>query len=307
MTFTISAPPHRKQDITLRKIIFAKILALVPVCIVAVYFFGLYALALIIVSMVAAVVTEAIIQKVFDKPLEINNGHAALIGLMIALVVPPEVPIWIPMIGSIFGVAIAKHAFGGLGSSVFNPVLAAWVFLSLAWGPLMQPVSFPMIGAISDLVLETGAGHLIGVSPLALIGGVYLIYRRYIEWRIPVFYFLTTIVFALIIGDSLSYVLTGAFIFGVLFLATDTPSSPVTKNGRIIYGILCGVLTVIYGHFDNYIYATFYGLFLANCVASFIDNNTLPGSYAEESFFQRKYNQIMDKIPFEKLGVYLDE
>jgi electron transport complex protein RnfD len=117
----------------------------------------------------------------------------------------------------------------------------------------------------------------------------------------------TTIVLALLVGDSLSYVITGAFIFGVLFLATDTSSSPVTKNGRIIYGVLCGLLTVVYGHFDNYVYATFYGLFLANCVASFIDNNTLPGSYAEESFFQRKYRTLMDKIPFEKLGVYLDE
>lgn len=307
MTFTISAPPHKKQDITFRKITFAKILALVPVSLIAVYFFGLYALALIIASVVAAVATEVIVQKALGQPLEINNGHAALIGLMVALVVPPEVPIWMPMIGSVFGVAIAKHAFGGLGSSIFNPVLSAWVFLSLAWWSLMQPVSFPMIGALSDLVLETGAGHLIGVSPLALIGGVFLIYRRYMEWRIPIFYFLTTIVLAFIVGDSLSYVITGAFIFGVLFLATDTPSSPVTKNGRIIYGILCGVLTVVYGHFDNYIYATFYGLFLANCVASFIDNNTLPGSYAEESFFQRKYHKIMDKIPFEKLGVYMDE
>ncbi|MBP2030882.1 electron transport complex protein RnfD [Methanohalophilus levihalophilus] len=307
MTFTISAPPHRKQDITFRKITFAKILALVPVSLVAVYLFGLYALALIIASVAAAVATEAIIQKALGQPLEINNGHAALIGLMVALVVPPEVPIWMPIIGSAFGVAIAKHAFGGLGSSIFNPVLAAWVFLSLAWWSLMQPVSFPMLGGFSDLVLETGAGHLIGASPIALIGGVFLIYRRYMEWRIPVFYFLTTIVLAVIVGDSLSYVITGAFIFGVLFLATDTPSSPVTKNGRVIYGVLCGVLTVVYGHFDNYIYATFYGLFLANSVAAFIDNNTMPSSYAEESFFQRKYRTIMDKIPFEKLGVYMDE
>jgi electron transport complex protein RnfD len=226
---------------------------------------------------------------------------------MIALIVPPEAPIWIPVVGSIFAVAIAKHAFGGLGSSIFNPVLAAWIFLSLSWGSLMQPVSFPMSEGLSDLIFENGAGLLIGVSPIALIGGVFLIYHRYIEWRIPLFYFLTTIVLAIFVGDSLSYVITGAFIFGVLFLATDTPSSPVTKNGRVIYGILCGVLTVVYGHFDNYINATFYGIFLANCVASFIENKTLPGSYAEESFFQRTYNRIIKMIPFEKLGVYLDE
>jgi electron transport complex protein RnfD len=235
------------------------------------------------------------------------DGQAVLIGLMLALMLPAEAPIWIPIVGSFFAVAIGKHAFGGIGSYIFNPVLVAWVFLILAYSSYMYPVSFPELGGISDLFLENGAGMLVGVSPIALVGGLYLIFKRYVEWKIPLFYALTTLVLALLIGDKIGHVVTGAFIFGVLFLATDSPSSPVTKNGRIIYGILCGLLTVIYGHFANYVFAVFYGIFLANCVASFIDNNTLPRSFGEESFLQRKYRLMMNKIPLEKLGVKIDD
>ncbi|WP_135609587.1 Rnf electron transport complex subunit RnfD [Methanococcoides sp. AM1] len=309
MTFTISAPPHKKEDITFNKIMWAKIIVLVPVVLLSVYLFGLPAIGLVIAGILAAVVTEVAIQKAFDQKITIADGHAILIGLMVAMVVPPEVPLWMPMIGSVFAVGIGKHAFGGIGSYVFNPVLAAWVFLSLAWGSIMSPLSYPQTTALSDLVLETGAGVMAGVSPLALLlaGGI-LILLRYVEWRIPVSFFVTTILLAVLLGDSLSYVVLGVVLFGVLFLATDTSSSPVTKNGRVIYGIVCGVLVVIYGHFANYIDATFYGLFLANCVSALIDNNTLPGSYGSETYLQRKYKRILEKVPFkDRLEVLLDD
>ncbi|WP_462272780.1 Rnf electron transport complex subunit RnfD [Methanohalophilus sp.] len=307
MTLTISAPPHIKQDTTFRKITWIKFLALLPVSLVSVYFFGLYALALILAGIGMAVVTEVVIQKAFKKEVTVANGHAPLIGLMVALLVPGEAPIWVPIVGALFAVAIGKHAFGGIGSYIFNPVLVAWVFLQLAYWSAMYPVSFPELGGISDLFLENGAGMLVGVSPIALVGGLYLILKRYVEWKVPLFYALTTLVLALLIGDKIGHVVTGAFVFGVLFLATDSPSSPVTKNGRIIYGILCGLLTVIYGHFANYVFAVFYGIFLANCVAAFIDNSTLPRSFGEESLLQRKYRLLVNKIPLEKLGVKIDD
>jgi electron transport complex protein RnfD len=307
MTFTISPPPHIKQDTTFKKITWIKILALLPVSVVSIYFFGLYALALILAGIGMAIVTELVIEKAFNKDITIMDGQAVLIGLMLALMLPAEAPIWIPIVGSFFAVAIGKHAFGGIGSYIFNPVLVAWVFLILAYSSYMYPVSFPELGGISDIFLENGAGLLIGVSPIALIGGLYLILKRYIEWKIPAFYVLTTLVLAFLVGDEIGHVVTGAFVFGVFFLATDSPSSPVTKNGRIIYGILCGVLTVIYGHFANYIFAVFYSIFLANCVTAFIDTSTLPGSFAEESFLQRKYRKIMEKIPIERLGVKTDD
>ncbi|MCD4703192.1 MAG: RnfABCDGE type electron transport complex subunit D [Methanosarcinaceae archaeon] len=307
MTFTISAPPHRKDEITFKKINWSKMAALLPVILISIYFFGIPALGIILAGVLSAIVFEVAIQKVFNQKISIADGHAIMIGLMVALIVPPEVPIWIPMAGSLFAIAIGKHIFGGIGSYVFNPVLAAWVFLNLAWGSIMTPVSFPQLGAISNLVLENGAGLLIGVSPIALLGGLVLIYLKYVEWRIPLSYFMTTMVLALLVGDNLSHVITGAFLFGVLFIATDMATSPVTKNGRVVYGILCGILTVIYGHFDNYVYAAFYGVFLANCVSSFIENVTLPRPFGTESYLQNKYRSIMKKIPFEKLGVSIDE
>lgn len=309
MTFTISAAPHKKEAITFNKITWAKVIALMPVVLLSVYLFGIPAIGMVLAGVLAAVVTEVAIQKAFNQKITIADGHAVLIGLMVAMVIPPEVPAWMPMIGSVFAIGIGKHAFGGIGSYVFNPVLAAWVFLSLAWGSIMVPLSYPQTTALSDLVLENGAGVIAGVSPLALLlaGGI-LILLRYMEWRVPVSFFVTTILLSVLLGDSLSYVVLGVVLFGVLFLATDTSSSPVTKNGRLIYGIVCGVLVVIYGHFANYIDATFYGLFLANCVSALIDNNTLPGSYGSETYLQRKYKRILEKVPFkDRLEVLLND
>lgn len=126
MTFTISAPPHRKSKITFKTIMWSKVLALVPVSLVSVYFFGLPALSIILAGILAAVVTEAGIQKMFRHKITINDGNAVLIGLMLSLIMPPEAPIWLPVVGSFFAISIGKHAFGGIGSYVFNPVLAAW-------------------------------------------------------------------------------------------------------------------------------------------------------------------------------------
>ncbi|MCL7411297.1 MAG: RnfABCDGE type electron transport complex subunit D [Methanosarcinaceae archaeon] len=276
MTFTISAPPHWKSNVTVSKMMWGKVLALVPVSLIAIYFFGLSALGIIIAGILGAVATEFIIQKAFNQKVTIADGHAVLIGFMLALILPANVPLWLPVIGSLFAVGIGKHAFGGIGSYVFNPVLVAWVFLTLAWTQIMTPATLAHLGQLSDLILDNGAGFLIGVSPIALIGGVYLIAIKYVDWRVPLSYFVTTILLTLLIKEDLSYVITGAFLFGVLFLATDTPTSPVTRKGRIIYGITCGVLTVLYGYFANYTFATFYGLILANGVAPLIENNTLP-------------------------------
>jgi electron transport complex protein RnfD len=309
MTFTISAPPHKKENITFKKIMWAKVLALMPVVLLSVYLFGLPAIGLVAASIFAAVATEAAIQKAFGQKITVADGHAVLIGLMVAMIIPPEVPLWIPMIGTVFAVGIGKHAFGGIGSYVFNPVLAAWLFLSLAWGSIMAPASYPQTSALFELVLENGAGVMAGVSPFfILLVGAVLIFRRYIEWRIPVAFFVTTVLLAFLLGDSLSYVVLGVVVFGVLFIATDTSTSPTTKNGRVIYGIICGVLVVVYGHFANYVDGTFYGLFLANCVASLIDNSTLPASYGTETFLQRKYRSIVSKMPFkDRLEVFLDD
>lgn len=283
MTLTISAPPHRVMGVTVNKIMWGKVLALVPVSLVAIYFFGLPALGILLASVITAVATEVGIQKVFKQEITIADGHAVLIGLMLALILPYDAPIWIAVIGSFFAIAIVKHAYGGIGSYMFNPVLVSWVFLNLSWTSIMTTKSTPHIVALTDLILENGAGFLVGVSPIALIGGVVLILMRYVEWRVPLSYFVTTLLLVFLLKDDLSYVITGAYLFGVLFIATDSVTMPITKKGRIIYGIVCGVLTVLYGYYASYVTGTFYALMLANCIVPYIEIKTLPKPFGGDA------------------------
>ncbi|MDI3540038.1 MAG: H+/Na+-translocating ferredoxin:NAD+ oxidoreductase subunit [Methanolobus sp.] len=339
MGYTISAPPHIKSGISFRSINTAKILALIPVSLASVYFFGIPALAIILAAVLAAVITEFGIQKIFKQDVTIKDGHAALIGLMFALLTPPEAPIWIPVVGAFLAISIGKHAFGGIGSYIFNPVLVAWVFARSSWGGYMTPVSIPNMGQLSDLLLEKGAGLLVDVSPiLILVGGVYLVYKKYVEWRVPlvfavtVFFFNQTIAFFsavislvqegvlnplmylatiftfLRVTDELSYVMVGVVFFGILFLSTDSPTSPVTKNGRLIYGLACGLLVSVYGYFGNYVDGTLYGIFLANAIAAYIETKTLPAMYGRESLLERSYRRVVKRIPSSlKFEVISDE
>jgi len=278
MKLTVSHPPHTRQGVSIATIMRSKIAILVAVSLLATIVFGFVVLELVLVSTLAAVLTEAGIQKLSKQELTIKDGDAASIGMIIALLLPYGVPLWIPAVGSFFGVALVKHAFGGLGANLFNPAIAAWVFLNMSWGALTGSGSVPHIGQYSDIFLELGAGRLAEVSPIVFfIGGVYLIHKKYIDWRIPSSYLVSTIVLALIIGENLSYVITGMLFFGVFILATETATSPITKNGRLIYGLLCGVLTVIYGSISyNYVVAVLFAIFFANAVSPFIEKNTFP-------------------------------
>lgn len=278
MKLSVSHPPHIKQGVTVQTIMWSKIVILVAVSLMAVIVFGLSALAITLVSTISAVLTEAGIQKFTKQELTIKDGDAVSIGILIALLLPPTVPLWIPAIGAFFGIALVKHAFGGLGSNLFNPAIAAWVFMYMSWGALTGSGSIPHIGEYSDLILEFGAGRLAEVSPIIfIIGGVYLIYKKYIDWRIPSSFIITTVMITLLLGEDLSYVITGMLFLGVFILATETATSPITKNGRFIYGLLCGVLTVIYGFISyNYVVSVLYAIFLANAAAPFIEKNTIP-------------------------------
>jgi electron transport complex protein RnfD len=281
MAFTVSPPPHIKENVSVKALMWGRFIVLLPLCLASIYLFGFPALGVLISGVLGAVLTELAIQKTFHQKVTIGDGNAAYLGLLIALMVPPSVPIWMPFIGAVFGIGVVKHAFGGLGSYMFHPALAAWVFLSLSWAKLMIPGSIPQLGSFSDLFLETGAGFLADASPIAMIGVLYLIAKRYVDWKIPLAYFLTTVVLVILLGDPLSYIITGSFLLGVFFIATETSTSPITIKGRYIYGVVCGFLTVIYGYFTgNYISGTFYGLLLSNAISPLIERSTVPKPFA---------------------------
>ena len=285
MKLTVSHPSHIREGVTIKTIMWSKVAILAFVSLLAVGMYasssitlGLSALALVLVSVLAAVLTEAGIQKLTNQELTIQDGDAVLIGLIIALLLPPDIKLWIPVVGTFFAVALVKHGFGGLGSTLFNPAIAAWVFMNMSWGALTGSKSIPHIGEYTDLLMEFGAGRLAEVSSVVLIiGGLYLVYKKYIDWRIPLLYLSSTIIVAVILGEELSYVLTGMLFLGVFILAPDPTTSPITKNGRIIYGLLCGIMTVVYGYLTyNYVVAVLYTIFFANAIAPFIEKNTYP-------------------------------
>ncbi|MFP4654590.1 MAG: Rnf electron transport complex subunit RnfD [Methanohalobium sp.] len=296
MPFTVSPPPHKKTLTDVKNITWFKIFALVPIVVISIYLFGLPVLGHMIAAVSSAVVIEALIQRLLNQKISVYDGDVILIGILMSLVIPAGAPWWLPILGSVFAVGFGKHIFGGIGSYSFNPVLAAWVFLSLAYSSYMTPVSVPQIGALSDLILETGAGYPVGASPLfLLIPGAYLLLRKYVEWRVPLSFLITVLGLAYISGH-IQYVFTGALIFGGFFIITDTATSPVTKNGRIIYGLVAGVLVFIYGFFSDYVAGTFYGLLLANAFSAFIENNTYPKPFGTESFFRSKINRLLGRL-----------
>jgi len=300
----ITSFPHIFKDITVNKIMWIVVIALLPVVISSVYFFGFNALLLIIVSVLSAVLTEAVIQKLLKKEITINDGSAFVTGLLLALVLPVTVPLWIPILGSIFAISIAKFAFGGLGFNIFNPALAGRAFIIASWPALVSKYITPdgitsatpltilkiqgqqaltqTFGTTSALYQKLFVGNIGGAigetSALALlIGAGFLFYKKIIDWRIPTLYIVTVFVLSLIFGrDPIFSILAGGLLIGAFFMATDPVTSPTTKNGRLIFGFGCGFLTIMIRAFSGLSEGVMYSILLMNALTPLIDRYTIP-------------------------------
>ena len=268
-TLTGTLAPHIRANESTRRIMLDVIIALVPAMIGAVYFFGMNAFKLIAISVIASVAFEAAIQKFFKKDITINDYSAVITGILIAFNLPANAPWWIPVIGAAFGIIIVKQFFGGIGHNFMNPALAARAVLSASWPEIMSTYVLPGADAISGAtplsILKYGSGSQslpslmdmfignIGGSVgetsavLLLIGGLYLIIRKVINWKIPVVYIGTTAIMLLLLGvgmDQIMYqLLGGGLILGAFFMITDSSSTPVTPWGQIIVGVGAGILT----------------------------------------------------------------
>ncbi len=278
MQLTVSAPPHIKEDVSIEKIMWSTVISLLPVTLVAVYVFGLSALYIVLISVLTAVLIEAIIQKMSNESITIKDGNAVLIGLLLALLLPLDSPLWIPIVGVAIAIVFAKHAFGGLGHTIFHPSLVGVAFLIISWSEIMSPTpaSIPRFSASIPYILNYSASRLVDVSPLAMIGALYLLYKKYIDWRIPLSFISIIALSVLLLRINLSSIFTGALILGVFFLATDHSTTPVTKIGRFIFGAGCGALIIIYGQFGDYFEGICYSILLMNCFAPLIDRYTAP-------------------------------
>ncbi|NTW71898.1 MAG: RnfABCDGE type electron transport complex subunit D [Eubacteriaceae bacterium] len=303
---TVSSSPHIRASHSTGSIMRDVLIALTPAFIAGVVFFGINAAILTIVCVLASVATEALIQKfLLKREVTINDWSAVVTGVLLAFNLPVSAPLWMAVIGSVFAIAIVKQCFGGIGQNFINPALAARAFLLASWPTRMTSAAFAVDAATTatPLALIKGGGEAAGgalpsymdlfmgnvggcigeVSAIALlIGGIYLIMRNVISWRIPVIYIGTVAIFTLVFGqDPIYHVLAGGLLLGAFFMATDYASSPVTPKAQIIYALGCGILTGVIRLWGGYPEGVSYSILIMNVAAPLIERFTMPKIYGE--------------------------
>lgn len=297
----VSSTPHIRSNETTSRIMLDVIIALVPAMIGSVFFFGLNALKLILISVAASIFFEAAIQKLFKKEITIKDYSAIVTGILLAFNLPANAPWWIPVFGAGFAIIIVKQLFGGIGSNFMNPALAARAALLASWPNIMSnfvkgadavagatPLAMMKYGSagkqlpsMMNMFIGNIGGSLGETSALLLlIGALYLIIRKVINWKIPVVYIGTTCIMLLILGvgaEQLVYhILGGGLILGAFFMATDYSSTPVTPKGQIIFGIGAGLLTAIIRVKGGFPEGVSYSILLMNVASPLIEKFTGP-------------------------------
>ena len=295
---TVSLSPHVRSGATTRRIMLDVCLALLPAVIFAVYWFGFGVLLTVLLSVASAILSEFLMEKALRRPVTIDDGSAAVTGLLLALTLPAGTPWYVPVLGSVFAICIAKQVFGGLGDNFVNPALAGRAFLLASFPAAMTtyplvadavtsatPLSSEFTGSVDYLQAFIGRiGGCIGeVSTLALlIGAAYLLIRRVIDWRIPLSYLGTMALLTMIGGgNALDSVLLGGTVLGAFFMATDYVTSPVTSWGRVIYGVGIGIINYTIRRWGAYPEGTTYAILLMNIAAPLIERFTRPRKYGE--------------------------
>ncbi len=311
MNLNISSAPHIRSSDNTRKLMLTVLVALVPALIAGVIVFGVRALIVVAISMAASVATELVCGLVTGKKASVTDGSAAVTGLLLALTLPASVPYWMPAVGGVFAIVVAKCLCGGLGQNVFNPALAARAFLMLFWptalvryaapGALglannvdmvssstpLQDMSrgvLPGDESLLDMFLGNTGGTIGEVSALALlIGAAILLATRTINWRIPVSYVGTVAALSLFFarGDDpimwmLCSVFGGGLLIGAIFMATDYSSSPTSPLAQLVFGIGCGALTILFRYKSLYPEGITYAILTMNAFAWALDRYLPP-------------------------------
>jgi len=299
----VSVSPHLHKDESINKIMWMVVLSLLPVGIAGVIIFGRSALWVIGLGIVSALISEGILQILTKRKVTLFDGSAFLTGLLLAYNLPPQVPFWLPIVGSFFAIAIGKQIFGGLGQNIFNPALAGRVFLMASWPKYMttftRPLNYDAITSATplailkegrilenisywDLFLGKRGGCIGEVCILALLLGAALLFLKgYISWHIPLTYIFSvgtlTYVFGpkgLFTGDWLFHILSGGLILGAFFMATDYVTSPLTRKGQLIFGLGCGLLTAVIRLWGGYPEGVSYAILMMNAATPIIDRYT---------------------------------
>ncbi len=313
----ISPAPHIHGGDTISSNMKGVIIALIPALLAGLYFFGLGALIVTLTAVISCMLFEFLIQKYLLKgSITINDGSAAVTGLLLALNLPSNIPLWMIVIGSLVAIGIGKMSFGGLGNNPFNPALVGRVFLLISFPVAMttwpKPVPFttayldaetgPTVlamikGKFGELpsVLDLFTGNMGGsigeISAVAiLIGLVYMLIRKIITWHIPVSILVSVFVFAGILylvnpveyATPLVHLLSGGLMLGAVFMATDYATSPMNPRGMILYGIGIGLITVIIRAFGAYPEGVSFAILIMNGFTPLINRYIKPKRFGEK-------------------------
>ena len=306
----VSSSPHIRSRVKTSSIMFLVILALLPAACVGIWVFGPYAAAVLAVSVASAVMTEYIYEMLMRRPVTIKDGSAVVTGLLLGMNLPVSVPLWMPVIGSVFAVLVVKQLFGGLGQNFMNPALAGRCFLLISFSARMTdfsvssqtaarivdtvsgatPLAELKAGGSADLLsmfLGNTRGTMGETSALALlIGGIFLAVMGVIRLWIPLLYLGSFSAFVLIFGGHgfdlpflAAELLGGGLMLGAWFMATDYVTSPITRRGRIVYGILLGIMTGLFRFFGGSAEGVSYAIIFCNLLVPLIERLTLPGGF----------------------------
>ncbi len=296
MRFSVSSGPHRRSRLSARRMMHLTLLALMLPSAAAIYFFGYFALSIIAVSVITALATEYLAKRMRGKPF-VMDGSAIVIGLLLALLMPPTIPLWMVAIGAFTAIAIVKEAFGGMGHYIFNPALGGAAFMYACFPAEMtnwiEPMGFssdkvstaaPLSEAFAAntdkmaMFLGNTSGTIGETSALLiLVAGIALVILKVIDWRIPLSFLTTAFLFSAILGaDPVFHLLGGSLMLGAFFLATDWVTSPLTHKGKLIFGFGAGILLVLMRLYGDVPEGIAYSILLMNAFTPLIDRFIKP-------------------------------
>lgn len=306
----VSAPPHLKQKDLMGSAMRDVAIALIPLIAVSIGFFRLYAVVNLTAAVLTAILCEYVMRKIMGREPTIGDFSAIVTGLLVALLLPPAIPVWYVIIGVIIAVAIVKELMGGLGFNLFNPALFGFVsllILSRIWQPVSYnlgsidgvtsatPLTFIGVGSGGamnglrpgywDLFFGHAGGALAEVSVLAiLVGAAYLMYKGHITWHIPFSIIASVVILSAIIGENPLYmILAGGLMLGSFFMATDWVTSPDNKWAQIVYGVLIGVLIVVIRVYAAPTGAVAYSILIGNAFTPLLNRIFVRKKFGEVS------------------------
>ncbi len=312
--FTVSPSPHIRSEVSVPKIMRAVIFALVPAAAFAVWHFGMPALINLLAGSLSAVFFEWAVLKIRKRPETVADGSAFLTGLLLAMCVPPQLPLFMTILGSFMAIVIAKHSMGGLGYNIFNPahigraaLMVSWPVAMTTWTEMTTKVDVVTSATPLNILKQQGYDALIQTygsqaelhkalffgmrngsigetcTILLVLGGLYLIYKGFVNWQVPAFMIgtvgLLTWTFGphgMFTGDPIFHMMAGGLIIGSFFMATDMVTVPITKKGQIIFAIGCGAITTLIRLKGGYPEGVCYSILLMNSLTPLIDRYVAP-------------------------------